>query len=227
LPPTVKSPKAAELGLSETLLERCILQVPNAVFLLKTQYRMNADIMAFSNQYFYQNRLEAHDSVATRIWLEAMPAVVFIDTAGCGFEEQPGEDGASLMNPEEIRMIENHMERYQVNSLWTSAVISPYRAQVTQMQEQWNGAAGIRVNTIDSFQGQEEEMVYISLVRSNDRSEIGFLKDYRRMNVAMTRAKRGLVVIGDSATLAKDPFYSEWMDWVEKLGGYSSAWELI
>ena len=227
LPPTVKSPKAADLGLSETLLERCILQVPNAVFLLKTQYRMNADIMAFSNQYFYQNQLEAHDSVAARIWLEAMPAVVFIDTAGCGFEEQPGEDGSSLMNPEEMRVIENHMERYQVNGLWTTAVISPYRAQVTRMQEQWSGAAGIRVNTIDSFQGQEEEMVYISLVRSNDRSEIGFLKDYRRMNVAMTRAKRGLVVIGDSATLAKDPFYSEWMDWVEKLGGYSSAWELI
>jgi superfamily I DNA and/or RNA helicase len=83
------------------------------------------------------------------------------------------------------------------------------------------------VNTIDSFQGQEEDIVYISLVRSNDNSEIGFLKDYRRMNVAMTRAKKGLVIVGDSATLAKDAFYSNMIEMIEKKGGYLSAWEIL
>ena len=85
----------------------------------------------------------------------------------------------------------------------------------------------VTVNTIDSFQGQERDVIYLSLVRSNDRSEIGFLKDYRRMNVAMTRARMKLVVIGDSATLGNDSFYSDFLDFAEKLGAYRTAWEFI
>jgi superfamily I DNA and/or RNA helicase len=95
------------------------------------------------------------------------------------------------------------------------------------MQEALKDIPNLEVNTIDSFQGQEADVVYISLVRSNAEGEIGFLKDYRRMNVAMTRAKKGLIVIGDSATLANDSFYAQWMDWVEKSGGYVSAWEYM
>jgi len=83
------------------------------------------------------------------------------------------------------------------------------------------------INTVDSFQGQERDIIYISLVRSNSEGNIGFLKDYRRMNVAMTRAKKKLVVIGDSATLANDKFYSQFLDFVEKHSYYRSAWEFI
>jgi superfamily I DNA and/or RNA helicase len=152
---------------------------------------------------------------------------VFLDTAGCGFEEQKGDEGESLQNEEEIRMILQHIERWSTNQHHVIAVISPYRAQVTRMQESMKDLSNIDVNTIDSFQGQEADVVYISLVRSNAAGEIGFLKDYRRMNVAMTRAKKGLIVIGDSATLANDSFYAQWMDWVEKSGGYTSAWEYM
>ena len=227
LPPTVKSPKAAELGLSKTLLDVAIGQIPDAVYFLNVQYRMHKDIMAFSNSYFYNDGLMAHDSVADRGWSASESAVVFIDTAGCGFEEQPGADGNSLQNQEEWSLIQKHIEIKQMLAIGDVAVISPYRAQVSWMQNELAEQPRMTVNTIDSFQGQEEDIVYISLVRSNDNSEIGFLKDYRRMNVAMTRAKLGLVIVGDSATLAKDAFYSSMIEMIEKKGGYISAWEIL
>jgi ATP-dependent RNA/DNA helicase IGHMBP2 len=198
-----------------------------SVFFLDTQYRMNNAIMHFSNLKFYQERLKAHESVQYQCWHEGQPPVVFLDTAGCGFEEQKGDEGESLQNEEEIRMVLQHLERWSVGQHHGIAVISPYRAQVTRMQETLKDMPNLEVNTIDSFQGQEADVVYISLVRSNTEGEIGFLKDYRRMNVAMTRAKKGLIVIGDSATLANDSFYAQWMDWVEKSGGYVSAWEYM
>ncbi len=169
----------------------------------------------------------AHDSVAERGWSESEPAVVFIDTAGCGFVEQPGADGSSLQNQEEWSLIQKHIESKQMLAIGEVAVISPYRAQVSWIQNELAELPRVTVNTIDSFQGQEEDIVYISLVRSNDNSEIGFLKDYRRMNVAMTRAKKGLVIVGDSATLAKDVFYSSMIEMIEKQGGYLSAWEIL
>ena len=191
LPPTVKSTKAAEMGLTKTLLDVAIENLPNAVSFLNVQYRMHQDIMAFSNAYFYKNALIAHESVAQRGWSDQHAAVVFIDTAGCGFEEQAGTDGDSLQNPEEWQLILKHWEAMNILSAGEVAVISPYRAQVTWVQNELEKNSRVTVNTIDSFQGQEEDIVYISLVRSNEQSEIGFLKDYRRMNVAMSRAKIG------------------------------------
>ena len=227
LPPTVKSNQLAVKPLHTTLLDVVVKNNPEAVFFLDTQYRMNNTIMHFSNLKFYQERLKAHDSVQDQSWHEGQPPVVFLDTAGCGFEEHKGAEGESLQNEEEIRMILQHLERWSVGQHHGIAVISPYRAQVTRMQEALKDMPNLEVNTIDSFQGQEADVVYISLVRSNAEGEIGFLKDYRRMNVAMTRAKKGLIVIGDSATLANDSFYAQWMDWVEKSGGYVSAWEYM
>lgn len=227
LPPTVKSNKASDLGLGKTLLDVAIEHLSNAVSFLNVQYRMHRDIMAFSNAQFYKEALVAHESVANRGWSNEESAVVFIDTAGCGFEEQPGVDGDSLQNPEEWQIIQKHIEAKKMHLAGDIAVISPYRAQVTWVQNDMSDAHRWTVNTIDSFQGQEEDVVYISLVRSNEQSEIGFLKDYRRMNVAMTRARKGLIIVGDSATLAKDLFYSKMIEMIEQRGGYLSAWEIL
>jgi ATP-dependent RNA/DNA helicase IGHMBP2 len=226
LPPTVKSNEAERAGLTITLLEKAIKR-HETVFLLRTQYRMNSLIMEFSNRKFYQGKLEAHESV--KDWhLETSPQVVeFIDTAGCGFEEQTAEDSDSKCNPEEVRLLGLHLEQMAHDPSISIGIISPYRAQVELLQRAFPDRPGISVNTIDSFQGQERDVIYISLVRSNNKSEIGFLKDYRRMNVAMTRARKKLVIIGDSATLGNDKFYGEFLNYVEEIDAYKSAWEYL
>lgn len=227
LPPTVKSQEAAAKGLTITLLEKGIKRIGHAA-LLKEQYRMHETIMAFSNRKFYGNELIAHASVAKRLLGESLP-LEFIDTAGCGFEEQVGEEGDSRSNPEEVQIVVKHLEQMkQLNAgEWNTAVISPYRAQVELLQREFAQFEGVTVNTIDSFQGQERDVVYLSLVRSNEKGEIGFLRDYRRMNVAMTRARMKLVIIGDSATLGNDKFYAEFLEFAESIGGYRTAWEFM
>ena len=227
LPPTVKSQEAASKGLTETLLEKAIKRLPD-VALLNVQYRMHETIMAFSNRKFYKNELTAHESVGSRLLANSM-AVEFIDTAGCGFEEQSGEEGASLCNPEEITMLRKHFDQLSldVTEQWDAAVISPYRSQVDLLRKEFAGAEQVAVNTVDSFQGQERDVVYISLVRSNEKGEIGFLRDYRRMNVAMTRARKKLVIIGDSATLGNDRFFGELLEYIESVAGYRTAWEFM
>jgi len=226
LPPTVKSNKAATNGFSVTLMEKAITR-HERVDLLRTQYRMNQQIMAFSGSWFYEDRLEAHESV--RNWmLEGAPDVLeFIDTAGCGFNEEAGEENASRRNTEEAALTRRHFDRFaaSVTVPFNAGIISPYRAQVELLTGLFAGVPDVVVNTIDSFQGQERDVIYISLVRSNDRNEIGFLRDYRRMNVAMTRARKKLVVIGDSSTLANDKFFSAFIDFAEKSGAWHSAWE--
>jgi superfamily I DNA and/or RNA helicase len=225
LPPTVKSQEAARNGLTETLLEKAIKRIGNAS-LLNIQYRMHRSIMEFSNRKFYENQLAAAAAVASRLLGQSIP-VEFIDTAGCGFEEESGDGGDSRCNPEEVSLLRKHFDQLKQENQgnWSAAIISPYRAQVELLQKEFASAPGVSVNTIDSFQGQERDVVYISLVRSNDKSEIGFLRDYRRMNVAMTRARMKLVMIGDSATLGNDKFFAELLEYVESIAGYRSAWE--
>jgi superfamily I DNA and/or RNA helicase len=225
LPPTVKSQEAARNGLTETLLEKAIKRIGNAS-LLNIQYRMHRSIMEFSNRKFYENQLTAAAAVASRLLGQSIP-VEFIDTAGCGFEEEAGDGGDSRCNPEEVSLLRKHFDQLKQENKgnWSAAIISPYRAQVELLQKEFASAPGVSVNTIDSFQGQERDVVYISLVRSNDKSEIGFLRDYRRMNVAMTRARMKLVMIGDSATLGNDKFFAELLEYVESIAGYRSAWE--
>ncbi len=227
LPPTVKSQEAAAKGLSVTLLEKGIARIGQAA-LLKVQYRMHESIMAFSNRKFYKDELEAHASVAQRLLGNSLP-LEFVDTAGCGFEEQAGEEGESRCNPEEVGILRKHFDQLKQDQSgsWSAAVISPYRAQVELLHREFAGAEGVAVNTIDSFQGQERDVVYLSLVRSNEKGEIGFLRDYRRMNVAMTRARMKLVIIGDSATLGNDRFFAEFLEYAESIGGYRTAWEFM
>jgi len=228
LPPTVKSHEAERKGLTKTLLEKTIERLPQ-ISLLKTQYRMHKDIMSFSNLKFYNNALEAHESVATRGIGGLFPSVEFIDTAGCGYAEQESEENSSRSNPEEAHLLMRHFNQLKLDLSDRSSVgvISPYRGQIDILSDLFNEEKMVTVNTIDSFQGQERDVIYLSLVRSNDRSEIGFLRDYRRMNVAMTRARMKLVVIGDSATLGNDSFYSDFLDFAEKLGAYRTAWEFM
>lgn len=227
LPPTVKSQEAAAKGLAVTLLEKAIKRLPD-VALLNVQYRMHTSIMAFSNRKFYNDELTAHESVAGRTLSNSIP-LEFIDTAGCGFEEQAGEEGESRCNPEEITILRKHFDQLktEIPESWNAAIISPYRAQVELLQREFAGVEEVAVNTIDSFQGQERDVVYLSLVRSNEKGEIGFLRDYRRMNVAMTRARKKLVIIGDSATLGNDRFFAEFLEYAESKAGYRTAWEFM
>lgn len=238
LPPTIKSAEAAKKGLANTLMEKCIELHPEAVTLLEEQYRMNTAIMGFSSKYFYGDRLKAHDSVATRLLFPGDKPLTFIDTAGSGFDEKL--EGTSSVNPEEAAFLVKHLTHltekleayYAVDNFPSVAVISPYKEQIRVLNELLKSsqilqvyAHKISVNTIDSFQGQERDVVYISMVRSNTSGEIGFLADTRRMNVAMTRAKKKLVVIGDSATLSSSSFYTEFIAYAEQLTGYESAWD--
>ncbi|RYD93959.1 MAG: DUF2075 domain-containing protein, partial [Sphingobacteriales bacterium] len=218
LPPTVKSQQS---GLTTTLLEKTVNLHPEAVTLLEEQYRMNTAIMGFSSLKFYQNKLTAHVSVANRLLMPGDKPFTFIDTAGAGYEEQA--EGSSTVNPEEAAFIVRHIAAMNYAGA-SVAVIAPYKEQVKELKELLAGMP-VEVNTVDGFQGQERDVIYISLTRSNSEGTIGFLSDYRRMNVAMTRAKMKLVLVGDSATLAQTPFYAELIAYAEGLGGYESIWE--
>ncbi|MGB3547946.1 MAG: AAA domain-containing protein [Saprospiraceae bacterium] len=239
LPPTVKSDEARRGGLEITLMERIIARGGDAVFLLRTQYRMHRDIMGFSNQRFYDGLLEAAPGVAEHRLPYDLDerALVFIDTAGTGFEEHLHPTFKSRYNEEELLILREHL--YQLiggvppeADLPRTAIISPYREQVLRADQLFHddeALAGLplTIKTIDGFQGRERDLVYISLVRSNGNQEIGFLKDYRRMNVALTRARKKLVVVGDSSTIGGDTFYADFLTYVEKHGSYQTAWEYM
>ena len=240
LSPTIKSNEAARKGLSTTLLEKCVALYPEAVVLLEEQYRMHTQIMRYSSKVFYTGKLKAHGSVAGHLLFPGDAPLLFIDTAGCSFDEK--SDGTSTTNPEEAAFLLKHLTQlvnelkthYTIGNFPSIAVISPYKQQVYVLKELLPHAtdlqkydAHISVNTIDSFQGQERDIVYISMTRSNADGTIGFLSDIRRMNVAMTRARKKLVVIGDSATLSRLPFYAGFIAYAEGHNAYKSAWEYI
>lgn len=216
LPPTVLSNEAALLGFNRSILEAAIVTTKN-VYLLNTQYRMRQSIAGFSSNYFY------NDLLLTAAHLQNRGThLTFIDTAGSGYNEQHGPDGTSLQNEGELLITQKLIETEVLDPL-TTAFISPYSGQATAAKEILPST--MRISTIDSFQGQEKENIIVSLVRSNDDGDIGFLKDYRRMNVAITRAKERLFVIGDSATIGADPFYNSLLSYIEKQGQYRTVWE--
>lgn len=240
LSPTIKSAEAGANGLSTTLLEKLILKYPETVTLLEIQYRMNEIIMGFSSKIFYENKLHADSSVTNHVLFPGDSPLSFIDTAGCGFEEK--SEGTSTTNPEEAVFLITHLTQFvaELNTHFTKenfpsiAVISPYKEQINILKDLLVQSSTllehgnkISVNTIDSFQGQERDVVYISMTRSNTDNRIGFLSDIRRMNVAMTRARKKLVVIGDSATLSQFPFYAEFISYAEQKNCYQSAWEFV
>jgi superfamily I DNA and/or RNA helicase len=198
---------------------------------------MHHAIMGFSNQQFYQGILRAAERVKRHCLPDyEHPPVTFIDTAGCGFEEKINHEYQSRYNPEEFHILCEHLyqlgEGLNKEGMPEIALISPYREQVIHMENVIREDSRLAempliINTIDGFQGQEKDVVYISLVRSNLKGSIGFLKDYRRMNVAMTRARKWLIVIGDSATIGQHDFYKDFLDYVEKHGTYETAWEYM
>ena len=216
LPPTVLNFEAARMGLQNSILEVCIERVRD-VFLLNTQYRMRATIAGFSSNYFYNNLLQtAGHLMDTGVHLS------FIDTAGSGLNEASGSNGMSLQNEGELSIALKLIASENLDPLKT-AFISPYSGQVSAAKELL--PKEMRISTIDSFQGQEQHTIILSLVRSNDEGDIGFLKDYRRMNVAITRAKEQLFVIGDSATIGGDAFYHSFLTYIENKGCYRTVWE--
>jgi len=242
LPPTIKSREAAKNGLEVTLFEKAIKR-NNADVMLKEQYRMNSIIMNFSSRVFYNNSLVANVNVANWKIFEDDLAFEFIDTAGCGFYEQVDPETRSSFNPEEADLLLKHLDFYlsdlelmnKLHEVRDIGIISPYKAQTVRISDtiELNELISsemmekIAINTVDSFQGQERDVIYISLVRSNEKGEIGFLSDTRRMNVAMTRARKKLVIVGDSSTITRHPFYSQLLDYVNETNSYRSAYELL
>lgn len=238
LPPTVIDVEAAREGLGTTLFERLAERRPAAVRMLEVQHRMHEDLMAFPSAALYDGRLRAHPSVA-RQRLEELPGVVadptrdaplvFVDTAGTGFDEQRAADDPSTRNPEMAARVAREARRLLRRGLAPRdlAVITPYEAEARLLRAHLADAraAGLEIGTVDGFQGREKEAVVVDLVRSNADGDLGFLADVRRMNVALTRARRALVVVGDGATLGGHPFYAAFLDAVAKHGRWVSAFE--
>jgi superfamily I DNA and/or RNA helicase len=236
LPPTIISPEAAREGLAVSLLERLMRDLGSGISRrLTTQYRMHEAIMGFSSAEFYESSLVADQTVSGHL-LHYLPGVVpgpvtstplmFIDTAGASYDEELEPDGESRRNPAEAELVGRQVQTLLDAGLSPRdvAVIAPYAAQVRLLREQLP-LEGLEIDTVDGFQGREKEAVIISLVRSNANGEIGFLADTRRMNVALTRARRKLIVIGDSATIGGHPFYSRLLDYFQSHDAYRTVWE--
>ncbi|MDN3987878.1 AAA domain-containing protein [Zwartia vadi] len=250
LPPTVKSEKAAREGLRETLFEKCIKRQPDTARMLTVQYRMHEQIMGFSSERFYEGQLVAHQSVRDA-GLDAYDPrfspdrpVEFLDTAGCNFLEVTLPESRSTANPEEANFLLARLTQLLAPYDHTDheheplsiGVIAPYRAQINYLIDaiEENSALNelllnsmLSIGTVDSFQGQERDIIAISLTRSNPDGEIGFLADIRRMNVGMTRARRKLLLVGDSSTLSFNPFFAELLTYIKRMGGYRKAREIF
>lgn len=241
LPPTIKSNDAAKDGLAVTLFEKGIAKHPEMATMLRVQYRMHEAIMKFSSRYFYNDELVAHASVKSDLLRPNQLPVDFIDTAGCGYSEQQDPETLSRFNLEEasllIQLTEKLVEEIGLE-VWleqsiSMGIITPYRAQVDHLHKLADASPVleplhtlITINTVDAFQGQERDVIAISFVRSNEKAEVGFLGDIRRTNVAMTRARKKLIIVGDSATLGSHPFYVELLEYVQTNGFYRSAFEI-
>lgn len=237
LPPTIKSIEAAREGLAKTLFEKCIERHPQSATMLQTQYRMNENIMQFSSDYFYHGGLIADDSVKDHL-INNLTAIDFIDTAGCGYNETQDPETLSRFNEEEaqvlIRQLEKIVREIGVEQWnFSLGIITPYSAQVERIVKLAESSeilsaiqSWLTINTVDAFQGQERDMIAISFVRSNDKGEIGFLGDIRRTNVAMTRARKKLIMVGDSATLGTHNFYTALLEYVQRNDFYRSAWDI-
>ena len=237
LPPTIVSTAARRGGFHVSLMERLIaLWGESIVRRLTTQYRMHEQIMQFSSDEFYESTLIAADSVRGHVLADlpdviASPltqtAVRFYDTAGSGCDEQTESEGASRENPGEAAFVALQVTELRAAGIAASeiAVITPYAAQARLLRELITDPA-IEIDTVDGFQGREKEAVVISLVRSNTTGELGFLTDTRRTNVALTRARRKLIVFGDSSTLANHEFYLRLLDYWERIGAYGTVFEL-
>jgi superfamily I DNA and/or RNA helicase len=240
LPPTVKSFAALKAGLGKTLMERIVDNKPEVVTLLKMQYRMNEEIMRFSSDWFYGNQVESAPEVKFRSILDLDIPMTWVDTSQFQlpeneeslFKEQFVGESFGRINKAEAELTLMALETY-FNKIGKQrilderidvGVISPYRAQVQYLRRLLKKKDFfkpyrhlISVNTVDGFQGQERDVILISLVRANDEGQIGFLRDLRRMNVAITRARMKLIILGDASTMTRHPFYKKLYEYIDAL----------
>ena len=243
LPPTVKSLAALKAGLGKTLMERIVENKPEVVTLLKVQYRMNEEIMRFSSDWFYGNQVESAPEVKYRSILDLDIPMTWIDTSEIRneelemrnsslFKEEFVGESFGRINKAEAELtllaLENYFKKISKERILDEridvGIISPYRAQVQYLRRQLKKKEWVKpfrhlisVNTVDGFQGQERDIILISLVRANDEGQIGFLRDLRRMNVAITRARMKLIILGDASTMTRHPFYKKLYDYIEAL----------
>uniref|UniRef100_A0A8C4WWW5 DNA helicase n=1 Tax=Eptatretus burgeri TaxID=7764 RepID=A0A8C4WWW5_EPTBU len=239
LPPTVLSSRAAAEGLGTSLLERLVkTHGEKVVRMLRVQYRMNDAIGGWASRQMYNGNLHAHPSVAAHL-LRDLPgvedtedtrlALLLIDTASCGLHETADEE-QSKGNPGEVDIVVSHVESLLKAGVKSSdvAVISPYNLQVHLLRQTLSVAhPGLEVKSVDGFQGREKEAVVLSLVRSNRKGEVGFLNDDRRINVAVTRARRHLAVVCDADTVGSHPFLQSLLDQIEAQGETRTAFEYL
>ena len=240
LPPTVKSIAALKAGLGKTLMERLVETHPEAVTLLKIQYRMNDDIMRFSSNYFYDGQVESAPTVKYRGILDLDVAMEWIspsensEYSENSFKEQFIGESFGRINKDEAELTLNTLQQYferigkqrLLDERIDVGIISPYRAQVQYLRRLLMKREffkpfrrQISVNTVDGFQGQERDIIVLSMVRSNDDGQIGFLRDLRRMNVAITRARMKVIILGNAPTLTRHPFYRQLWKYVQSLKG--------
>lgn len=243
LPPTVISLDAAKGGLAVSLFERLLKEHgkehgDSVKKMLAEQYRMHETLMEFPSHEMYGDRLRAHPSVAGRTLAEVLtspvdaPPYLFLDTAGKGFDEAREAKGESFFNPGEAALILARVRELLAAGLPTRdlAVIAPYRGQVSYLRErisalEFPDLEALEVDTVDAFQGREKEAILLTLTRSNSDGALGFLSELRRTNVAITRARRHLFVVGDSATLSSHDYYGRLVERAHAVKGYRSAWE--
>ena len=233
LPPTIKCPTALAGGLDHTLMQSIVENKPRQVSLLNIQYRMSDGIMQFPNHEFYEGHLQSAPEVKYRSILDWDTAIDWIDTPNePEYHEEQARDGLSRQNPEEARLTLDALKQYVekighdrvLYERMDVGIISPYRGQVSLLRRMlrqdsfWKPFRPlISVNTIDGFQGQERDIIVISMVRSNNDGEVGFLRDLRRMNVAITRARMKLLFIGHRPTLSRHPFYRRLLSYIDDL----------
>ena len=232
LPPTIKCIEAMRGGLDETLMQKIVCNKPETVSLLKTQYRMNDEIMRFSSEWFYHGELNSAPEVKYRSILDFDTPIVWINTENMDCNEEFVGESFGRINKAEAMLCIEELKKY-INKIGKErllderidfGVISPYKAQVQYLRQLVKKDAFFKpfrslmtINTVDGFQGQERDVILISLVRANEDGQIGFLNDLRRMNVAITRARMKLIIIGDASTLTKHPFYKKLYEYISEL----------
>ena len=232
LPPTIKCIEAMRGGLDKTLMQHIVQNKPEAVSLLKIQYRMNDEIMRFSSDWFYHGQLASAPEVKYRSILDFDTPIVWMNTEGMDCNEEFVGESFGRINKQEamlcLEQLKNYIQKIGKERLLEEridfGIISPYKAQVQYLRQLVKKESLLKpfrhlitINTVDGFQGQERDVILISLVRANEDGQIGFLNDLRRMNVAITRARMKLIILGDASTLTKHPFYKRLYDYVKQL----------
>lgn len=232
LPPTVKCLEALRAGLGDTLMQSIVRNKPGVVSLLKLQYRMNDEIMRFSSDWFYGGMLQSAPEVKYRSILDFDTPIEWVNTEGMDCNEEFVGENYGRINKPEAELSVNQLKEYITRIGRTRfleeridvGLISPYKAQVQYLRQLLTRDAFfkpfrplITVNTVDGFQGQERDVILISLVRANEEGQIGFLNDLRRMNVAITRARMKLIILGDASTLTKHAFYKKLYEYIQGL----------